>query len=186
LLILLKEEADRGLEQTQPFPGPILRRVHMTDRLPILSRLFRRTPTARLSERPAKFVPLLESLEGRALPSSLSPGLGHAARLVHHAVHVRHTTPVVLIEAAEQSRDKSPDASLDKSGTGNSPDKVLDKSGKTTADRSTDKSPDKSLDKSGETSKDKSVDSSTDSSADQSPGQSPDKPTDSSPNDSNP
>jgi hypothetical protein len=142
----------------------------MTTRLPLLSRLFRGTPPACCTERPAKFVPLLESLEGRALPSSLSPGLAHAARPIHHVAHVRHTPPIVVTKSVDRSTDKSPDSSLDKSSK----------------DSSKDSSPDKALDKNGETSQDKTVEKSTDLSSDHSLDQSTDKPTDNSLNDSRP
>jgi hypothetical protein len=142
----------------------------MTNRLPLLSRLFGRTPQACRTQRPAKYLPLLESLEGRALPSSLSPGLAHAAPPIHHAAHVRHTPPVVVIQSADKSTDKSPDSSLDKSSK----------------DSGKDSSPDKALDKNGENSQGKTIEKTTDSSSDHSLDQSTDKPTDNITNDSRP
>jgi hypothetical protein len=200
-LILLGEEAGGGLEHSGSFPDPILRRTRMSNCLPFLSRLFRRIPQDRRIERPAKFLPLLECLEGRALPGGLHPGLAHAAHPVIHAAHVRHTTPVVLVK----SLDKSPDQSQDRSGVADgSADKSVDKSASTSQDKSadtsldksTDKSPDKSQDKSGvgDSSPDKSLDKngetstdkSTDTYGDKSVDSSTDKPADNSPSDSRP
>jgi hypothetical protein len=132
----------------------------MANWLPNLSRIFRRAPQGNRTACPAKVVPTVESLEGRALPSSLSLGLAHAARHVHGTVRVRHTTPKagpkISVESAARVR-------LERQGVGDS-------------------SPDKGLDKNGETARDGSVDRATDTPLDQSP----DKSNDNTPNDSRP